>query len=218
MTENKQYTGRLAPVKRWLDGVTEKHLIRGVGIVLLTGLLAGATAYTNASKIQIPVTGTAGVAGIVQSIAAIAAVIGTLLGWVVSAVIYHVGASVLGGKGSINRMFTLAGYASIPALAQQLLRFVNYAIFNQTAITAAGGIAGTVLDYFNFFSIIGLVLVGVAVMVNYGLTGRKAALVALLPTIISIGLALLARQLFGGLTAALANQSTGFFAGLRRVR
>jgi hypothetical protein len=60
--------------------------------------------------------------------------------------------------------------------------------------------------------------VGVAVMVNYGLTGRKAALVALLPTIISIGLALLARQLFGGLTSASANQSTGFFAGLRRVR
>ncbi len=217
MTETKQYTGRLAPVKKWLDGVTEKHLIRGAGIVLLTGLLAGATAYTNASKIQIPVTGTAGVAGMVQSIAAIAAVIVTLLGWVISSVIYHVGASVLGGKGSLNRMFALAGYASIPALAQQLLRFVNYAILNQTAITSTGGILGTILNYFNFFSIIGLILVGIAVMVNYGLSGRKAALVALLPTIISIALALLARQLFGGLTAASANQGSGLFAGMRRL-
>ena len=175
--------------------------------------MAGATAYTNASKIQIPVTGVAGVGGMVQSIAAIAAVIGTIFGWVIS----HVGASVLGGKGSLNRMFTLAGYASIPALAQQLLRFVNYVILNQTAITATGGIVGNILNYFNFFSIIGLALVGVAVMVNYGLSGKKAAIVALLPTIISIALALIARSLFGGLTTASANQGTGLFAGLRRM-
>ena len=217
MTENKQYTGRLASVKKWFDGVTEKHLIRAAGIVLATGLLAGATAYTNASKIQIPVTGVAGVGGMVQSIAAIAAVIGTIFGWVISSVLYHVGASVLGGKGSLNRMFTLAGYASIPALAQQLLRFVNYVILNQTAITATGGIVGNILNYFNFFSIIGLALVGVAVMVNYGLSGKKAAIVALLPTIISIALALIARNLFGGLTTASANQGTGLFAGLRRM-
>ena len=217
MTENKQYTGRLAPVKKWFDGITEKHLIRGMGIVLVTGLLAGATAYTNASKIQIPVTGVAGVGSMVQSIAAIAAVIGTLLGWVISSVIYHVGANVLGGKGSLNRMFALAGYASIPALAQQLLRFVNYAILNQTPITATGGIVGNILNYFDFFSIISLVLVGMAVMVNYGLSWKKAALVALLPTIISIALAIIARSLFGGLTTASTNQGTGLFAGLRRM-
>lgn len=210
MTENKQYTGRLAPVKKWLDGVTEKHLIRGAGVVFLTGLLAAATAYTNASKIQVPV---AGAAGMVQSIAVIAAVIVTLLGWILSSVIYHIGASVLGGKGSLNRMFALSGYASIPALVQQLLRFVNYALLNQTAITSTGGLVGAILDYFNFFSIIGLVLVGVAVMINYGLTGRKAAIVALLPTIISIAFALLARQLFGGLTAASASRGGGLFLG-----
>lgn len=212
MTENKQYTGRLAPVKRWLDGVTVKHLIRGAGIVFLTGLFAAATAYTNASKIQVPV---AGVAGMVQSIASIMAVITTLLGWVISSVIYHIGANVLGGKGSLNRMFALSGYASIPALAQQLLRFVIYALLHQTAITSTGGLMGTILDYFNFFSIIGLIFVGVAVMVNYGVTGRKSTIVALLPTIISIALALLARQFFGGLTTASANQGSGLF--LRRT-
>ena len=217
MTENKQYTGRLAPVKKWLNGVTEKHLIKGAGIVLLTSLLAGATASVNASKIQIPVTGVVGVAGMIQSIAAIAAVIGTLLGWVISSVIYHVGARVLGGKGSLNRMFALAGYASIPALAQQLLRFINYGLLHQTAITSTGSLLGAIFDYFNFFSIIGLILVGVAVMINYGLSGRKAALVALLPTIISIALALVTRQLFGGLTAATSNQGNGLFVGLRRM-
>jgi hypothetical protein len=151
----------------------------------------------------------------VQSTASITAVIATLLGWVTSSVIYHLGASVLGGKGSLNRMFALSGYASIPALAQQLLRFVIYALLNQTAITSTGGLMGTILDYFNFFSIIGLILVGVAVMVNYGVTGRKSTIVALLPTIISITLALLARQLFGGLMAASANQGSGLF--LRRT-
>lgn len=208
MTENKQYTGRLALVNRWLDGVTEKHVIRGAVIVFLTGLLAAATAYTNASKIQVPVVGAA---GMVQSIAAIAAFIATLLGWVISSVIYHIGASVLGGKGSLNRMFALSGYASIPALAQQLLRFANYVLLNQTAITSTGGLMGAILNYFNFFSIIGFILVGVAVMINYGVTGKKAAIVVLLPTIISIALALLSRQLIGGLTAASANQGGGIF-------
>jgi hypothetical protein len=212
MTENKQYTGRLASVRRWLDRVTEKHLLRGAGIVFLTGLLAAATAYSNASRIQVPV---AGAAGMVQSIAAIAAVIVTLLGWILSSVIYHIGASVLGGKGSLNRMFALSGYASVPALAQQLLRFVNYALLNQSVTSSTGGLAGAILEYFNFFSIIGLILVGMVVMINYGLTGRKAAIVALLPTLISIAFALIARQLLGGVTAVSSNQGGGLFLGRR---
>ena len=35
MTEKKQYTGRLSLVKKWLNSVTEKHLLKGVSIVLL---------------------------------------------------------------------------------------------------------------------------------------------------------------------------------------
>jgi hypothetical protein len=198
---------------RWLDGVTEKHLIRGAGIVLVTGLLSAATAYTNASRIQVPV---AGVAGMVQSIAAIAAVVMTLLGWVLSSIIYHIGASVLGGKGSLNRMFTLSGYASIPLLAQQLLGFIYYVVLGQQAsASSSAGILATLVDRFTVFNIIGLILVGVAVMLNYGLSGRKAAIVALLPTILSLAFALLTRQFLGGAAATRA-QNSGLFAGLRR--
>jgi hypothetical protein len=213
MTDKKQYTGRLAPVMRWLDGVTEKHLIRGAGIVLVTGLLSAATAYTNASRIQVPV---AGVAGMVQSIATIAAVVMTLLGWVLSSVIYHIGASVFGGKGSLNRMFALSGYASIPLLAQQLLGFIYYVVLGQQAsASSSAGILATLVDRFTVFNIIGLILVGVAVMLNYGLSGRKAAIVALLPTILSLAFALLTRQFLGGAAATRA-QGSGLFAGLRR--
>jgi hypothetical protein len=198
MTENNAYTGRLAPIKRWLDGVTEKHLLAGVGIVALTSVLAGATAYSNASGIQVPV---AGASGMLQSISTISAVIMTFLGWVLSSVIYHIGATILGGRGSLKRMFVLSGYASIPILTQQLLRFVYYVVLGQqVSAFASTGLLATLVDHFTVFNIIGLVLVGVAVMSNYSLSGRRAAIVAILPTIIGLVFVLAIRQLFGGVT------------------
>ena len=213
MTENKQNIGRLAPVKRWLDGVTEKHLMRGVGIVFVAGLLASATAYSKSSTLQVPL---AGATGMVQSIAAISAVILTLLGWMLSSIIYHISASILGGKGNLNRMLALSGYASIPFLAQQLLGFIYYVVLGQHALTtASNGLLATLIDHFTVFNLIGLVLVGVAVMVNYGLSGRKATIVVLLPIILSLAFALATKQLLGG--AVNRAQGSGLFSGLRRT-
>jgi hypothetical protein len=198
MTENNAYTGRLAPIKRWLDGVTENHLLAGVGIVALTSVRAGATAYSNASGIQVPVSGAS---GMLQSISTISAVIMTFLGWVLSSVIYHIGATILGGRGSLKRMFVLSGYASIPLLTQQLLRFVYYVVLGQqVSASASTGLLATLVDHFTVFNIIGLVLVGVAVMLNYSLSGRRAAIVAILPMMISFVFVLAIRQLFGGVT------------------
>jgi len=214
MTETKQHTGRLKPVKRWLDAVTEKNILKGTVIVVITGVLAAATAYTNATKTTVPIVGAS---DMIQTIAAVTVLIMTLLGWLLSALIYHVGANVLGGKGNLNRMFALAGYASLPALAQQLLRFINYSLLNQTTTASIGSLADAVFSYFNFFSVIGLILVGVAVMTNYGLSWRKAVLVALLPTLISIAFALVVRQFFGGAALTSGTQGSGLFGSLRRI-
>jgi hypothetical protein len=71
-------------------------------------------------------------------------------------------------------MFALTAYASIPALVQQILRFISYWLLGSTPLTTTN-VVELLVDFFNVFTIIGLVLVGVAVMVNYGLTVRKAA-------------------------------------------
>ena len=216
MADQKKYTGLLAPIENWLSAVTEKDLIKGAGIVVVTGLFAAGAAYSSAARIQIPSTASAVVStGMISGIAAIGAFVVTLLGWVFSTVIYHVGAYALGGKGALNRMFALAGYASIPAMAQELLRLINYSILGQATTPTIGGVIDTILNYFNVFSIIGLVLVGVAVMINYGISWKRAAIVALLPTIIGIAFALATRQILGGRMAANAT-SGGLSFNMRR--
>ncbi len=50
----KQYTGSLARIEKWLDAVTEKDLLKGVVIVVLTGIFTAVIAYSVASKMEIP--------------------------------------------------------------------------------------------------------------------------------------------------------------------
>jgi hypothetical protein len=193
----KQYKGRLAPVERWLDAVTDKDLKKGAAIVVVSGLFAAGAAYFVASKIVIPV---AGMAGTVQAISAVSALITTLLGWIICTLIYHAVAHLLGGKGDRNRMFALTGYASVPALVQQFLRLINYALLNQSLATSTS-LPEVLLSHLNFFSIIGLVLVALAVKLNYGVSGRKAALVALIPTIIGLALSLVTMSMYSSVSS-----------------
>jgi hypothetical protein len=202
--------GKLAPIEKWLDGVTEKDLMKGAAIVTLTGLFTGGAAYAAAANIALPV---ASIGGTIQTIAAIGAVVFTLLGWVISSLIYHAVSILLGGKGSRNRMFALSGYAMIPALIQQFIRFVGYWFLGQTALTNTSGLIGVLLDHFNVFALIGLVFLGLGIMINYGLSGRRAAFVTLIPTIIMLALGLWS---LGTVSATVASGGSGLF-GLRRL-
>jgi hypothetical protein len=215
MTENKEYTGLFASIKAWLSQITEKNMLKGATIVALTGILAGVIAYSNATRIEAPI---AGVSGILKTVSAATALILTLLGWVFSSLIYHAGASVLGGKGSLMRVFALSGYASIPLLLQEILRFIYYVVFSQSPSTsAAANILTLLVDHFTFFKVACLVLTGVALMLNYGVSGMKAAFIALLPTLIIIAFSLLLTHYFGGAVAASGNRGGGIFAGLRQA-
>lgn len=215
MTENKQHTERFSPIKAWLSQITEKNMLKGATTVALTGLLAAVIAYSNATRIEAPI---AGVSGMLRTISAATALILTLLGWIFSSLIYHEGASVLGGKGSLNRIFALSGYASIPLLLQEILRFIYYVVFSQSpSASTAVNILTLLVDNFTFFKVACLVLTGVAIMLNYGVSGRKAALVTLLPTLISIAFTLLLIHYFGGVVAASGNQSGGLFSRLRQT-
>lgn len=205
----RQYTGRLATVFRWLDGVTDKDLMKGVGIVTLIAVFSAATAYVASTKIVIPEL--AGMGGVLGAATTIGAVLGTYIGWALTTLIYHAAAHILGGSGDRNRMFALTAYASIPTLAQQILRFLGYWLRGITPLTTTN-IVELLVDYFNVFTIIGLVLVGVAVMVNYGLTARKAAVVALIPTLLSLALGLYSLRMVN----AAAQASPGGLFGFRR--
>jgi hypothetical protein len=183
----KQYKGRLARIEKWLDAVTDKDLMKGAAIVLASGLFAGGSAYVAASSMDALL---GSMAGTVKIISMISAVVMALLGWVVSSVIYHGVSHLAGGKGDRNRMFALTGYTYTPALVQQILRFVNYWFLGQTAATSVGGVLEVLVSTFNVFALIGLVLVALAIKTNYGITGRKAALIALIPTAITLAFAL----------------------------
>ena len=208
MTENKQHTGCFAPINVWLSQITEKNMLRGATIVALTGILAASIAYSNASRIETPITGGS---GILKTASAATALIFTLLGWIFSSLIYHAGASVLGGKGSLTRVIALSGYASIPLLIQEVLRFIYYVVFSQSLSASAVSILTIFVDHFTFFKVACLVLTGVAIMLNYGVSGRKAAFILLLPTFISIAFSLLLIHYFGGAVAASGNRGGGLF-------
>jgi hypothetical protein len=215
MTENKQYTGSFTPLKVWLSQITEKNMLKGATIIGLTGILAAVTAYSNSTRIESSI---AEVSGILKTVSAVTALTLTLLGWILSSLIYHAGASVLGGKGSLNRMFALSGYASIPLLLQEILRFLYYVVLSQSpSASAVENIFTLLVDRFTFFKVACLILTGVAVMLNYGVSGRKAVFVVLLPTLISIAFALLLRQYFSGAVAASVNRGGGLFSGLGRT-
>lgn len=190
-------------------------MLKGATIVALTGILAAVAAYSNATSIEAPI---AGVSGLVKTMSAVTVLIFTLLSWIFSSLIYHVGASVLGGKGSLNRVFALSGYASIPLLLQEVLRFIYYIVFSQSpSASAAVNILTLLVDRFTFFKVACLILTGVTVTLNYGVSGRKAAFVTLLPTLISIAFILLLTQYFGGAVAASVNLGGGLFSGLRQT-
>jgi hypothetical protein len=215
MTENKQYTGRFTSLKVWLSQITEKNMLKGAAIVALTGILAAVVAYSNATMIEASI---AGVSGLIKTMSAVTALIWTLLGWIFSSLIYHAGASVLGGKGSLKRAFTLSGYASIPLLLQEILRFTYYVVFSQLpSASATVNILTLLVDRFTFFKVACLILTGVAVTLNYGVSGRKAAFVTLLPTLISIAFILLLTQYFGGAVAASVTRGGGLLSGLRQT-
>ncbi|MDP2899762.1 MAG: Yip1 family protein [Candidatus Bathyarchaeota archaeon] len=205
---DKQHTGRLAPIKAWLGGVTEKSLRNALVIILVTAALSAATAYTTVGNIEVPI---AGAGDMIKNASAVIAVVGTLLGWVLSTVIYHGGARLLGGKGSLNRMFALSGYASLPILGQQILRFVYYPVLGQPMSTAATTGLDLFFDAFNVFTVVTLILTGVAVMINYGLSGRRSALIALLPTFIVIALGLVTMAM----ASSAPTQTNGGIFGLR---
>jgi hypothetical protein len=204
----KQYTGRLAPIKAWLGGVTEKNLRNALIIVVATAILSAVTAYSTAGRIEVPI---AGAGEMLKNASAVLAVVGTLLGWVLSTAIYHGGARLLGGKGSLNRMFALSGYASLPILGQQLLRFVYYPVLGQPMSTAATTGLDIFFDAFNVFTVAALILTGVAVMINYGLSGRRTALIALLPTFIVLALGLVTMAM----ASSAPTQTNGGIFGLR---
>ena len=64
-----------------------------------------------ASKLVIPEL--AGMGGAIGAATTVGAVLGVYLGWVITTLIYHAAAHILGGKGDRNRMFALTAYAVI---------------------------------------------------------------------------------------------------------
>ena len=175
----------LKGIKNSFSSVTEKDLIRGVVVVLLTGLFSGAANYIISSRVVLP----AGVArGTLQAAGPVVAIVMTLVGFALSVAVYHAGSRILGGYGEMRGMYALAGFASAPMLVQSGLRAAYYFVVNDaTDLTPNGsGVVRFMLNYFTVFSVAAIILTAIAVRQNYKTSGTKSLLIALLPVLVSM--------------------------------
>ena len=114
------------------------------------------------------------------------------LGWLVRALLLHLGAMALGGRGSFKQMFVAVGWAYIPYGIQALLQGI-YVAFTGKAITHKGlsalvatgdplkdaySIAYLLLSHLDIFVLWAVILLAIGVAVVGGFSRKKGALLA----------------------------------------
>lgn len=191
MIERKQ-KDLIAKIMDRFTKISEKDLVKGILIVVVTGVLASVTNYLKASRITLP---NPEIRGMFQAISPAIAFVVTIVGFSLSIGIYHALSHILGGQGEIRRMMALGGYASLPMLGQHALRLVYYFLINDpTDLTPIGsGVVRFLLNYLTIFSVSAIVLTALAVKENYKISGRRAFMIALSPVLIPLALTLLLR-------------------------
>jgi hypothetical protein len=168
------------------------------GLIIIT-LIAGFSAWAGmiyTSKLSLNVQISQGGVNIVV-LSALSSVITTLTGWL----LIHAIAKLTGENGSLKRMFALSGFASIPLLAQQILRLVDAYTITPTALAnyqiANSQVTGLIMKIFlytNLFTIFGLLTLALttfAVSANYEVSHKKSLIIA-----VSVYLVLIILQFF----------------------
>ena len=182
--QQTQVKGLMQRIDFWISNISEKNLTKSLFIIVFTGVFAALTTYITISRAVTPLPATGGT----HIIRSVLIFVLTLLGFGFSIGVYHIASHLLGGIGNVKKITAMAGYASIPMLAQNAIRFIYYLFINDPTdnVPQLSGILGQILNHFTVFSIITLILITYAARQNYNISLRKAALVALIPIIISL--------------------------------
>jgi hypothetical protein len=129
---------------------------------------------------------------------ALGGAIGSIIRWLIPSVLLVVMAKIMVGGGSSKRMLAMTEFATIPLIAQQLLRVADSYVISVAevaairALTPLGnvplGLLNNILSVFNFFGLLTLFLTIHAVSINYGVKTMKAFKVALSAYIVYLAL------------------------------
>lgn len=120
---------------------------------------------------------------------AIGGIVGAFTRWLIPSVLVLITAKILIGDGSTRRMLAMTAFASLPQLAQQLLRVVDASTIStvdltalRTALFPSTGLVLRALNQgvkvFNVFGLLTLALTVYAVSANYGSPKRRALTVS----------------------------------------
>jgi len=120
---------------------------------------------------------------------AIGGIVGAFTRWLIPSVLVLITAKILIGDGNTRRMLAMTAFASLPQLAQQLLRVVDASTISTVDLTAlrAAVFPSTGLIFkamnqgikvFNLFGLLTLALTVYAVSANYGSPKRRALTVS----------------------------------------
>lgn len=157
--------------------IEEDDLRKGILIIFIIGLLSSwaGVIYLRARTIM--------------PFLAIGGIVGAFTRWLIPSVLVLITAKILIGDGNTRRMLAMTAFASLPQLAQQLLRVVDASTISTVDLTAlrAAVFPSTGLIFkamnqgvkvFNLFGLLTLALTVYAVSANYGSPKRRALTVS----------------------------------------
>ena len=122
---------------------------------------------------------------------AIGGIVGAFTRWLIPGVLVLITAKILIGDGGTKRMLAMTAFASLPQLAQQLLRIVDAFTISSVDLTALRAapfpstslvlrVANHGIKVFNVFGLLTLALTVYAVSANYRSPRRRALTVSVL--------------------------------------
>ena len=209
----KQIWTCLKSPRKGFESIREEDLWKGAVLILLVASFSALAGFNYASKspLQLPVGLTPGNRQVFPRQAfdteafrksfVILSTVGNglkvITGWLITAVILHIFARFLAGKGSLKRLMALTGFASIPLVLQQILRLIDSLTISRDTLininvaralgrTLAMRLLTGVLTIFTVFGIWVFALTILAVSFNYESSRRRAATVTLLAYLVFV--------------------------------
>jgi len=197
-----QVLGSIASPKRAFDSVQSGDLWKGVALIIILAAVSALAGYTYASKMSITILGRLsqptgfGPPGAdidpqtlkrnMMTFYALRDGLRAFTGWLLSAALIHILATVLAGSGNFKRMLALLGFAHIPLIPQQALRVIDAytipaevlarVISNRLLGQSLGlRLLTNFLAEFTVFGVWSFALAFVAASANYQATYKKAA-------------------------------------------
>ncbi|UCG45721.1 MAG: YIP1 family protein [Candidatus Bathyarchaeota archaeon] len=194
----EELIGCFTSPRRTLKSILEKpRLIKATGIILAIALVAAVASFNYMSKLpsdslprQLPL-------GLLEIGSGFSALIGIFGTWIISSTLTHSFAKLQRGNGSFTNFLTLAGYASLPLLIQQLLRLMDSYVINPEGVLQFAGFqlsAGSIVDVaastFSIFRIWSMILLTIATRENYGISTAKSVICVALSFILIVFLSM----------------------------